>query len=273
MRLEAHLRPAERVGAALQRRQVRRAWRSRRIRRRHPVVQGRTGHARHQSGRGPEEPHGKLAGPGEPERVRFRDFDLRGAPGTRQLDGDDQVPIPVGAEDQLAGLADSRLVRELRHSNRPAAQRRLRGREKERAEQVGAASYSLADRAHRGQPGATGSREMFRLRQPRRIRAGDGFRQRRDNLLSETTPVRTRGVHDDRQDCRLHPISGFDDLGPRPAKPRASAPGARAATLRSANRSERRRGKDPSARKPGSYPKHGRHDVDPARVLSLPEPG
>ena len=119
MRLEVHLRSAERVGPAPQRRQVRGARHSRRIRRRHPVVQGRTGHSRHAGGRCPEEPYGKLPGPGEPERVRFRDFDLRGAPGTRQLDHDDQASIPVGAKDEPPGLAYNRLLRELRHSDPP----------------------------------------------------------------------------------------------------------------------------------------------------------
>ena len=63
---------------------------------------------------------------GSPE---VRDFDLRGAPGTRQLDHDDQVSMPVGAEEQLPGLAKGRLLREVRRSNRPPAERRLRGRE------------------------------------------------------------------------------------------------------------------------------------------------
>ena len=239
MRLKALFSPAERVGQAPQRRQVGRAGRGRRIRRRHRVVQGagrrrrrcgtrgrrirrrhrvvqgRTGHSCHEGGRCPEEPHRELPRPGEPERVRFHGFDLRGAPGTRQLDHGDQVRIAIGAENQLSGLSYDRLLRKLRHSNWPPEQRRLRSREKERAEQIGVAGYSLADRAHRGQPGATGSREMFRLRQPGRIRACDGFRQRLDSVLCEIAPFQTRGVHGDRQDCRPHAIRGFDDLSHR----------------------------------------------------------
>ena len=130
------LRRAERVGPAPQRRQVRGARPGRRIGRRHPVVQGRPGHSRHARGGCPEEPDGELSGPGEPERVRFRDFDLRGAPDARQLDHHDQASIAVGAEDQLPGLAYNRLLGELRHCDPPPAQRRLRGRKEERAEQV-----------------------------------------------------------------------------------------------------------------------------------------
>ena len=121
----------------------------------------------------------------------------------------------MGAEDQLPGLAYGRLLRELRHCNWFPAQRRLRGRDEKRAEQVAATGYSLADRAHRSQPGATGSREMFRLRQPSGVCAGDGFRQRLDNLLCEIAPAQTRGVRDDRQDCRPHARSRFDDLAHR----------------------------------------------------------
>ena len=56
---------------------------------------------------------------------------------------------------------------------------------------------------------------MFRLGQPGGIRARDGFRQRRDDPLCEIAPVRTRGVHGNRQDRRPHPLSGFDDLSHR----------------------------------------------------------
>ena len=273
MRLQVHLRLAERVGPAPQRRQVRGARHSRRIRCRYPVVQRRTGHSRHARGRSPEEPYGQLAGPGEPERVRFRDFDLRAAPGARQLDHDDQAFIPVGAEDQLPGLAHNRLLRELGHSDPPPAQRRLRHRNEKRTEQVRAAGYSFANRAHGGQSRAAGPRQVFCFRQPSRIRARDGFRQRRDDLLREIALVRTCGVHGDRQDCRSHPMDRFDALSHRnrghlgPAHQRLAQQRFHLRTTQNGVTTVIRRHEG------GSYPNPGRlepdrHDPLPARARS-----
>ena len=127
-------------------------------------------------------------GPASQSASASRGLDLRGAPRTRQLDHHDEAFISAGAENQLPGLTYGRLSRELRHWKRLSAQRRLRGRDQERAEQVAAGGGSLAHRARRRQTGATGPREAFRPGSQAGYVPVSSF----DNSVTMTCSVRSR---------------------------------------------------------------------------------
>ncbi len=101
--------PAERVESAPQRRQVRGARHSRRLRRWHPVVQERTGHARHLATRGPG---ARSLGNGSP-------VTRAGSKGAR--------PVLVASGLRPRGSAISfRLGRQaIRHARRPAQPRHV----------------------------------------------------------------------------------------------------------------------------------------------------